>query len=135
MKRLLTLTVLSLGLAAGSLLADDAAKPSTEAPKHPKAREELLKRFDANGDGKLDETERAAAREAGRELKEKHPKLGKKAEQKLLEKFDANKDGKLDETEKAAAKKWREEHSGKGQKGAAGETPAATETPAPEKQS
>lgn len=126
--RFLSLTLCTLALTAGSLLAEDTATPapaaSTETAKHPKAREEMLKRFDANGDGKLDETERAAARAA-------HPKAGKKAEQRLLERFDANKDGKLDETEMAAAKKWREEHAGKaGKKNKAGaaEPMAETET-------
>lgn len=45
-----------------------------------------LRQFDANGDRKLDENERAAAREAVHE--------------KLLERFDANGDGKLDDSEK-----------------------------------
>ena len=76
------------------------AEPSEGRGRHrmpPKLREKLLEKFDANGDGKLDETERAAAREAVKAKREAH-------KQKIFEKFDANGDGKLDEQERAAAK-------------------------------
>jgi hypothetical protein len=82
----------------------------------------MLKRFDQNNDGKIDETERAAVREArqamqhkgerawrGPEGRQKGPKPGPKGMQDpafrrgyLLGKFDVNNDGKLDDTEKAA---------------------------------
>jgi Ca2+-binding EF-hand superfamily protein len=60
--------------------------------------EEMLAKFDANHDGKLDETERAAARKAGEEMRAKF----KEGRQQVLERFDANHDGKLDEAERKA---------------------------------
>ena len=67
-------------------------------------RDHLLIKFDANGDGKLDSTERAAMKQAR-----------EKRHAELLKKFDANSDGKLDDTEKAAMKqeheaRWIERH-------------------------
>ena len=63
----------------------------------PQLREKLLEKFDTNGDGKLDETERAAAKVAMQ---------AKRAERKqqVLERFDADGDGQLNEAERAAAK-------------------------------
>ncbi|MHC4819181.1 MAG: dockerin type I domain-containing protein, partial [Planctomycetota bacterium] len=68
----------------------------------------ILEKFDANGDGELDETDRAAAREAfgGR----RGHRGGKRA--KILEKFDANGDGKLDEAERAELRKKLQERRG-----------------------
>ena len=94
-----------------SLPARDAAPDSeNRASENQMMSKELqadiLKRFDKNGDGKLDEDEKAAAKEynreetAGRQGKARE-KLGKKA----LEKFDKNGDGKLDEAERAEAAK------------------------------
>lgn len=120
-------SLLLLGLLfSGAMLAraDDTASttPPPAASAHPH-RAELLKRFDKNGDGKLDDAEKAEAKKFAQE----HKGAGKDA---LLKKFDANGDGKLDETEKAAAKQWRKDHPGKGKgKGAAAETedkPAAS---------
>ncbi|MFO1492089.1 MAG: EF-hand domain-containing protein [Kiritimatiellia bacterium] len=51
-------------------------------------KEEVLKKFDANGDGKLDDTERAAARKAAEE---------RRAE--FIKKFDTDGDGKLSPAE------------------------------------
>lgn len=64
----------------------------------------LLEKYDTNGDGQLDEAERSAMpeRPKGKGRHAKHHK-------KMLEKFDANKDGQLDEQEKAKAKAFREE--------------------------
>lgn len=66
----------------------------------------VLKKFDANQDGKLDDSEMAAWNEA--KAKEKAAK-----EAKRLEKFDANKDGKLDESELAAEKAAKAEAAAK----------------------
>jgi Ca2+-binding EF-hand superfamily protein len=92
----------------------------------PEFRQRLLERFDANGDGQLDEAEKAAAKaafEARRtEFADQHPQLAERLDrdgdglepaealrarrlhQYLLIRFDANGDGQLDEAEKAAAK-------------------------------
>jgi Ca2+-binding EF-hand superfamily protein len=61
---------------------------------------EFLKQFDKNGDGKLDETEREAAKAAYLARKGEHD--GKYREE-MLKKFDTNGDGKIDENEKKAA--------------------------------
>ncbi len=67
-------------------------------------RAKLLEKFDANGDGKLDETERKAAREA--------------LKAKILEKFDEDGDGKLSEDERAKAKEARpKRRRGRGMRG------------------
>src|SRR5262245_52195488 len=94
MKKIL---ILSLGLSLSGLLAraaDGDAKPGA-----PRGQSEILKKYDKNGDGKLDEEERAAAR--------------KDREQEMLKKYDKNGDGKLDDTERQAMRdeirKQREE--------------------------
>ena len=79
--------------------ATNAADTSTDATPTPTSaggkgggqfREKLLEKFDTNHDGKLDDTEKAAMKEA--------------LKAKILAKFDTNHDGKLDDTEKAAMK-------------------------------
>ena len=62
----------------------------------------LLKKYDLNNDGVLDEKEKAAF-EADKAKKKSE------MEAKHLEKYDTNKDGKLDESERAAAKAAKEE--------------------------
>ena len=78
-------------------------------------REKVMEKFDANHDGKLDESERAAAKAALKERMEKAKEHHGEFKAKLLERFDANHDGKLDDGERAAAKaalKERKEHRG-----------------------
>lgn len=60
----------------------------------------IIAKFDADGDGKLNEEERKAAREA---MKEHH-------RQKMLEKFDTNGDGQLSHDERKAARKAHGKH-------------------------
>ena len=57
-----------------------------------KRRAKILKRFDKNGDGKLDKSEKAAA---------------KAMRAKKIKKFDTDGDGKLSKTERQAAKAAR----------------------------
>lgn len=54
---------------------------------------EVLKEFDKNNDGKLDETERKAAHAAMQARRQDEHK-------KMLAQFDANRDGKLDDAER-----------------------------------
>src|ERR1043165_933996 len=58
-------------------------------------KQELLQKFDKNGDGKLDDAERADLKAAF---------AAKRAERhkEMLAQFDTNKDGKLDDAERAA---------------------------------
>jgi Ca2+-binding EF-hand superfamily protein len=65
------------------------AEPGDDMPMH----EEMLQKFDTNGDGKLDESERHAMREAMHARMEEH-------RQEMLARFDANKDGVLDASER-----------------------------------
>jgi Ca2+-binding EF-hand superfamily protein len=87
---------IALGLALTGLVAhgaDGEAKPAA-----PPSREEIMKKYDKNGDGKLDQDERAA--------------LMKDRQAESLKKYDKNGDGKLDESELQArredARKQRE---------------------------
>ena len=61
--------------------------------RRPHGKEKMLRRFDANGDGVLDEDEKAKAREA---IRQRHLRR-----QKMLERFDVNGDGRLDEDERS----------------------------------
>lgn len=100
-----TLTLATLIILGGAAWAGDA--PERDGKHHGELKAKLLEKFDANHDGKLDESERAAAKAAMKEHRGEH-KGELKA--KLLEKFDANHDGKLDESERAAAKAAMKEH-------------------------
>jgi hypothetical protein len=93
MKRLAWLTLGGLGLAlvASQALAEDPAAP----PPCP-IRQKVLEKLDKDGDGKLSDEERAAARDALQERWE-----AKRAE--LLAKYDANANGVLDPEERKKA--------------------------------
>ena len=56
-------------------------------------RKELIQKFDQNGDGKLDDAERAQMKAAFEAKRAEHHK-------EMLAKFDTNKDGKLDAAER-----------------------------------
>src|SRR3954469_7691138 len=82
-----------------STTSDEAATSSRRQQREA----ELLKRFDKNGDGKIDENEKAEAKiEMLKEGEGGRAGAGKFREQ-LLKRFDKNNDGKLDETERAEA--------------------------------
>jgi Ca2+-binding EF-hand superfamily protein len=84
------------------------------ATKSTKRAEELLKRYDKNGDGRIDDDERAEAKEVM--MKDQiERQMGRASalpaglEQyraQALELFDKNRDGRLDDTEKAAVQKF-----------------------------
>jgi Ca2+-binding EF-hand superfamily protein len=112
MKRLnlaATFAAATLFLSFG-LRAADAAKPANDMKSTRAA--EMLKRFDKNGDGKLDDDERAEAKDAmlreqmDRQATRAAALGGSEAERaKMLERFDKNHDGRLDDEERAAAEK------------------------------
>jgi Ca2+-binding EF-hand superfamily protein len=79
------------------VMSAGAAETGTEAARDA----EIIKRYDTNKDGKLDEAEVAAVKEqmlmAGQEKREeRHERV-----QEWIKEFDKNGDGKLDEAEKA----------------------------------
>jgi Ca2+-binding EF-hand superfamily protein len=107
----LTLCLLSATLITGTVSAqtemvptDDKAAPAAGAGmNHPK-RQELLKKYDKNGDGKIDDDELADARAYMRkDGGESATRMER--QKKLLKEFDKNGDGKLDDAERAQAEK------------------------------
>jgi hypothetical protein len=68
-------------------------------------RQAVLHRFDQDGDHRLNEAERAAARKAGREMRDRF----QEGRRQMLERFDANHDGRLDENERKGLRDaWQE---------------------------
>ena len=65
------------------------------------SREEVLKKFDKDGDGKLSEEEKG-------EFAKAMASRGRKLPPHLMEKFDKDGDGKLNEEERADARKAME---------------------------
>jgi Ca2+-binding EF-hand superfamily protein len=84
-KTLALLAALATTAAAG--LA--AAEPGHHGPR----KGELMKKYDANGDGKLDEHERQALRAERKSFREQHRK-------EMITRYDRNRDGKLDDAER-----------------------------------
>ncbi|MFA6208560.1 MAG: hypothetical protein WCT03_21005 [Candidatus Obscuribacterales bacterium] len=94
---------------------------------NPQKRQQMMARFDTNGDGMLDDTERAAAKAmrgqgkagggaggAGSGGKRHGGKSANPADkaarrQKMMARFDTNGDGQLDATEKASLQTFREQ--------------------------
>src|SRR5690606_38780800 len=88
----------TLLFAHASAAADDSTDTSTESPQPDRA--ELLRRFDANGDGRLSFKERRAARKFAREHGIDRG-TARRMRDRVAE-FDTDGDGRLNETERAA---------------------------------
>ena len=80
---------------------EDVKTPAAETAKKlpPEAKAIILKNFDKDGDGFLNDEELAEARQAIERRKERLLERQKLAVRAILKEFDANGDGKLDETE------------------------------------
>jgi hypothetical protein len=91
----LRVALVAMVLACASSLRAEEKLPSTE-PVPPS----ILKRYDRNKDGALDENERAKWESDKAAARAKYQK--ERAE--MLERFDTNKDGRISEEERAAAK-------------------------------
>ena len=110
-KPFLTFALASATLFLAGARADEpkpAAAPVT-APGLNADQAALLKRYDLNHDGKLDDNELAAAHEA--RLKSNQAgtvdgERGRKIRAALLKQFDTNGDGQLDESERAEMRKF-----------------------------
>lgn len=87
--------------AANAVAAESPARPALNARQR-----ELLEKFDANHDGRIDDREKLAARSYMRGQPGGGPKERYKKAVKL---FDKNGDGVLDDAERAEAEKAREE--------------------------
>jgi Ca2+-binding EF-hand superfamily protein len=90
---------LGLGL-AGALALPAVALAWPDGEGHDGRRARMMEKFDANGDGTLDDAERAAARTFRQAM---HAQ--RKAE--MLAKYDADKDGTLSDAERAQARQDR----------------------------
>ncbi len=64
--------------------------------------QEILQKFDSDGDGQLNDEERAAAQEHIKERRKDY----EQRRREMHERFDANGDGQIDETERAAMREW-----------------------------
>ncbi len=100
MKASSILTAVVLIAASGSALAQSDRGPRHHDRHGSEFRQGLLEKFDADGDGELNETERETARQAVREYREAAREKKKAA---ILEKFDANGDGELSGEEREEA--------------------------------
>ncbi|MBK7404592.1 MAG: EF-hand domain-containing protein [Phycisphaerales bacterium] len=78
--------------------ADDAARDQARKEAWEKMRAEAVKRFDKDGDGKLDDEERAA-------MRAEFEKRGGEVRQLMVRRFDADGDGQLNEQEMDVARK------------------------------
>ena len=84
---------------------------SQERRQQPFDREEMLRHFDADGDGKLSEEEERAMREAMRDFRGRGGPMRFQREE-LVKQFDADGDGKLNDEERKAARKYIQEKRG-----------------------
>jgi HlyD family secretion protein len=80
--------------------------------------QELLKQYDTNGDGELDETEREAVRAAMQARFAQGGPGGRGNREEMMKRFDKNGDGELDEEERTA---MRESFGGRGERGERGD--------------
>jgi len=86
----------------GALPAGGFDLPAGSDGTKPRSRDAMIKRFDKNGDGKLDDEEKAEAQKA---LKARKGEAKPSKLTEAMKKFDADGDGKLSDEEKAEAKK------------------------------
>jgi hypothetical protein len=98
-------TIIALGTLLGTsafVAAQDTPAPQGRTPRAPRPpTAEQIKEFDKDGDGKLNEAETKAMREA--RMAEM-----KKMQEAMLAKYDENKNGKLDPEEAAKARADRQ---------------------------
>src|SRR5262249_30102507 len=97
-RRTTMLTKLKLAMLISAPLVAGAATYAAAQDEAPS--KELIQKFDKNGDGKLDNAERAQMKAALEAKRTEHHKA-------MLAKYDTNKDGKLDDAERKAMRDAR----------------------------
>jgi Ca2+-binding EF-hand superfamily protein len=98
-------------LPAQDSAADEMNTSAESAESSARRQAEILKRFDKNADGKLDEDEKTAAKEYNREnADERGNKARKELGKRAITRFDKDGDGKLNEAERAEAVKAAEKN-------------------------
>ena len=93
----------AVGLTIGLYAKPEKGGKKTGSGEGRPSREEVMKKFDKDGDGKLNEEEKAELR---KKMAERG--AGRKAPPFIMEKFDKDGDGKLSEDERAEARKAME---------------------------
>lgn len=96
-----TKSLLIVAASFGLLGAAHAEEKKKDRPER-KLPPEVIEKFDTDGDGKLNEEERMAARAA-------HKGMSETRKKEILEKFDKDGDGELNEEERKAAKAARKQ--------------------------
>ncbi len=106
----LSFAILAVCVVAAPVLADDAKQD-----RGADFRKQLVEKFDKDGDGKLNEQERDAAR-ADFEKRRKQRGGGQPLNRKeILKKFDKNENGKIDPDERTAVAEFIRKQQGQGQ--------------------
>ena len=83
----------ALAILVASVTAGGAIALAHEGATDGARRAQILEKFDANHDGKLDDAEKAAMREQMKAMRAQR-------REQILARFDANRDGKLDDGER-----------------------------------
>jgi Ca2+-binding EF-hand superfamily protein len=102
MKKLLLL-ITFLAATTGMIAKPEKGGKKPGSDEGRPSREEVMKKFDKDGDGKLNEEEKAELR---KQMAERG--AGRKVPPFIMEKFDKDGDGKLSEDERAEARKAME---------------------------
>ncbi len=99
-----TLSLLAIAATLGFVSTPGLAKPADGEDQRSSRHARIVERFDTNGDGVIDDSEKPAIRKA---RKERRGKRHGQRHQRILKQFDTNGDGQLDEQERAAARESR----------------------------
>ena len=96
----------------GSAVAAESSNGKAHCKKRAAMKEKILEHYDANKDGKLDESERAAAKVGAQDRIQARIEKLKTEKPELFAKIDKNGDGSLNKGEIQAARQARKHHSG-----------------------
>lgn len=111
MKHLFIIALISIFTISSAQAAENGKGKACKHRGDMKAK--ILEKFDANNDGKLDESERAAAKTAVQAKRQERIAKLKSEHPKLFEKIDSNGDGNISKDEAKAARAMRKQHCDK----------------------